>query len=331
MHRTLRTALIAATCSLVALPALGQALATPGKKVLLTVDYEYVSAGERKDKYDLNQWTIRRFVTVTATLEAQKPQSLPALHKMEAGQVEDMQQKQAAAARSATAMQPMMMDVMALMEKCGEDEACLEREVMAYGTGNADAINKTREQVTPDFATVARQGADRYQMWAATGRQSASYEISETYKYLDSDPICVHLPGKKCTTNITRVGKGIVPLPPDMKANDKRVAGPSILEVDSVAGDMIVILPSPFMVSAYEETVKSDDPETKNETTSGNIMFPSVAIANKQFTFPVKGALVGQSGVEKIKIKGASGEKRTLDPTAGEDGELVIRWKFTAG
>jgi hypothetical protein len=229
------------------------------------------------------------------------------------------------------AMQPMMMDVMALMEKCGEDEACLEREVMAYGTGNADAINKTREQVTPDVASLGKQGAARYQMWVATGRQTGRYEISETYKYVDSDPICMELPGKKCTTNITRVGKGAVPLPPDMKPNDKRVAGPSLMEIDSVAGDMIVILPSPFMVSAYEETVLSNDPETRNGTTSGNIMFPSVAIANQQFTFPVKGALIGQSGVEKIKIKGASGEKRILDPTVGEDGELVIRWSFAAG
>ena len=56
-----------------------------------------------------------------------------------------------------------------------------------------------------------------------------------------------------------------------------------------------------------------------------------MAIAYQQITFPVKGALIGQSGVEKIKIKDASGEKRILDPTIGEDGELVIRWKFTAG
>lgn len=103
------------------------------------------------------------------------------------------------------------------------------------------------------------------------------------------------------------------------------------MEVDSVAGDMIVILSSPFIVSAYEETVLSNDPEIKNGTTSGNIMFSPVAIATQQFTFPVKGALIGQSGVEKVRIWGAPGEKRILDPSAGEDGELVIRWKFTAG
>lgn len=331
MQRTLRTALIAAACSLVALPALGQALANPGKKAQLTVEYEFVSAGERKDQYDLNQWAIRRLVTVTATLEAQKPHPLPALHKMEAGQTADMQEKQAAATRAATNMQPMMMDVMALMEKCGDDDACIEREAMAYGTGNADAINKTREQVAPDFATVSKQGADRYQMWSATGRQTASYEISETYKYVDTDPLCVELPGKQCITNITRIGKGKVPLPPDMKPTDKRVAGPSLLEHDSVAGDIIVILPSPFMVSTYEETVKSNDPEVKNETTTGQIMFPSTAVANTQFTIPMQGGLIGKSGVEKVKIKGSSNEKRTLDPTAGEDGELIIRWKFTPG
>lgn len=331
MLQFLRTAMLVAGCSLASLPALSQEIVPAGTKAILTVEYEYVSAGERKDKYDTNTWSIKRMATVTATLKAESPMTLPALHKMEQAQVADLENKQAAATRAAGAMQPMMNDVMALMAKCGEDEACLEREVAAYGMGNSEEINKTRKQVAPDFAAVAQQGPNRYQMWSATGRQTGSYEIAEKFKYVDADPICVERPGQRCTTTVERTGKGQIPLPPDMKPTDKRVAGASMLEVDSLGKTMILKLPVPMMVLAFDEQIISDDPETKNGTEKKQIGFPAYKEVTKPITVPLTGSLIGKSGRETVQIKGASNNTRTLDPTTGEDGELVIRWSFKAG
>lgn len=331
MFQFLRTAMLVAGCSLASLPALSQEIVPAGTKAILTVEYEYVSAGERKDKYDSNTWSINRMATVTATLKAEKPMTLPALHKMEQAQAADLENKQVAATRAAGAMQPMMNDVMALMAKCGEDEACLEREVAAYGMGNSEEINKTREQVAPDFATVAQQGPNRYQMWSATGRQTGAYEIAEKFKYVDADPICVVRPGERCTTTVERAGKGQIPLPPDMKPTDKRVAGAAMLEVDSSGKTMILQLPVPMMVLAFDELTISDDPETKNGSEKKHISFPAYKDVTRPITVPLTGSLIGKSGRETVQIKGASNNSRTLDPTAGEDGELVIRWSFKAG
>lgn len=331
MFQFLRTAVLAVGCSLAALPALGQEIVPAGTKAVLTVEYKYVSAGERKDKYDTNTWSISRVATVAATLKAEKPMPMPGLHKMDDAEVADLQNKQVSATRAAQTMQPMMQDVMALMAKCGEDEACLEREVAAYGLGNSEEINKTREKAAPDFATAAQQGPNRYQMWSAMGRQTGSYEIAEKFKYIDADPICMELPGARCTTTVERIGRGQIPLPPDMKPTDKRVAGAAMLEVDSAGKTMIVHLPVPMMVLAFGEQTVSNDPETKNGSEEKTIYFPALKDTTAPLTIPLTGGLIGKSGRETINIKASSGEKRTLDPTAGEDGELVILWSFSAG
>lgn len=331
MFRPLTAALLIAGASLCAPAALAQGLAAPGTKIVVTVDYEYVSAGERKDKYDQNTWSIKRKATVKATLAAQKAQPLPGLHKLDAAQTQSLAEKQAAAASAAQTMQPMMDDVMAIMERCGEDEACIEAAVMGYGLGNAGEINKTREKAAPDFATATKQDAPRYQMWVATGRQTGTYEIAETMNYVDADPICQSHADKRCRTTVTRSGKGEIPLPPVMKASDTNAAGAAMAELDSAAGTLVLTLPAPMNALAFEEKVVSDDPETKNGTASKVIYVPPLKEAAKTLTVPVKGKLVGQSGVEKVSIKASTGGDRILNETAGEDGTLTIRWSISAG
>lgn len=331
MLRRFCAALLMAGSGLTALPASAQGLSPPGTKITVAVEYEYVSAGERKDKYDQNIWNIRRFAAVTATLSAQAAQPLPAIHKMEAAQTQDLAAKQAAAASAATTMQPMMNDMMALMEKCGEDEACLEREVMSYGFGNAGEINATREKAAPDFATVSQQGAARYQMWVPTGRQTGRYEIVEKMNYVDADPICRSHADQRCRTQVTRSGRGEIPLPPGMKPGDSQAAGTAMAEFDSAKGILILTLPAPMNALPFTETVESDDPETETGTVSKVIYVPPVKEAAKTLTLPIKGALAGQSGVEKVAIKGATGGDRTLNETAGEDGTLTIRWTLSKG
>lgn len=331
MLKPLRTALLIAATSLLALPVAAQEIVPPGSKVVLTVEYEYKTKGLRKDKYDSNEWDILRKAAVKSTLVAEKPLPLPGLHKMEAGQTADLANKQAAAASAAKTMQPMMNDVMAIMEKCGEDEACIEAAVMGYGMGNAGEINKTREKAAPDFATVAKQDAPRYQVWTPTGQQTGTYKISEKMSYVDADPICQVHQSKRCNTTVTREGGGKIGLPPGMKASDRQAAGFAMGEIDSVGGTMMLTLPVPMMVLDYIELVISDDPETENGNWDRTIRFPPVKDADLKVSVPVKGKLAGQAGMKKVAIKGSHGGDRTLNPTAGEDGELVIRWSFAAG
>lgn len=330
MMHTFRIALLITGAAIMAAPVFAQGIVAPGTKVVLSVEYEYTSTGERKDKYDQNTWSIRRLATVKATLEAQKAQPLPGVHKLEATQTEDLAVKQAAAGRAAQTMQPMMNDMMALMEKCGEDEACLEREVMSYGFGNADTINATREAAAPDFATVSRQDAPRYQMWVATGRQTGAYDIAETMKYIDADPICRIHTDQRCRTTVTRFGKGEIGLPAGIKATDREAAGAAMAELDSVKGTLMLSIPTPMNVLTFEEKVVSDDPETKNSAGPRTIMFPKVKDGAKMLTIPVSGALAGKSGVETVQINASTGGDRTLNETAGEDGVLTIRWSLSA-
>lgn len=315
---------LAASALGLAAPAWGQ-LVPAGQQVQLTAEYEYVSEGARKDKYDAQEWKVRRFAVVTATLQADQPASLPVMHKIEDKQQRELDERQAAMERASKKMQPAMADMMAVAEKCGDDDACLEREVQAYATQNRDALNQTREAVAPDAATAARQGPERYQFWRATGRQQGRYDVAEEVRMVDADPICQSHAGARCRREEGRVGGGEIPMPPGIGPKDPSRAGASMFEVDSGAKSIALALPLPIMPLPVKETVATDHPEQKSGESARMIPFPASG-AVKPITVALKGTALEQSGVYTIRIKGASDNQRTLEKTAPEDGVLTVRW-----
>lgn len=296
-----------------------------GRQVELTVEYEYVSDGIRQDKYDIQEWKVRRFAAVTATLQAERPVSLPVMHKIDEKQQRAIAEQQSAMKRASEKMQPTMADMMALAEKCGDDEACLEREVQAYATQNRDALNRTRETVSSDVEAAARQGPERYQFWRATGQQLGRYDVSELVNMVDADPICQSLAGARCRREERRRGSGAIPTPPDIGPKHPRRAGNAMFEIVSSAKSMALMLPLPTMPLPVEETVATDHPEQKSGENARVIPFPANG-AVKQITVTMNGATVEQSGVYTVNIKGASDNSRTLEKTAPEDGVLTVRW-----
>ncbi len=305
-------------------PAAAQ-IVPEGQHVRLTAEYEYVSNSSRQDKYDTQEWQVRRFAVLTATLKAGKPSEIPVLHKMEANKKAEIDGRMAAGQRAAKTMQPTMADMMAIASKCGEDEACMEREVTAYANKNRDAINQTREKVAPDFSAAAKQGKVRYQYWIATGEQRGRYDIAEKVSMRDADPICASHQGKRCRREESRIGSGQMIMPPDIGPKDPRRAGNAMFEIDSSAKDIMLILPIPLMTMAVKETINTDHPSQKSGESNLEIMFPP-AIARQTIIVALKGTTMEQSGTKTIKINGASNNPRVLESSAPEDGTLTIRW-----
>lgn len=308
-------------------PAAAQLVAA-GSKATITVEYEYVSKGKRQDKYDTNEWDVRRYVEVTGTVVATKPIPQPGLHKPDAAMTKDADDRMAAGQRAQKSLQPTMNDMMAIVEKCGENEACIEREVMAYADANRDDLNATREKVAPDAAIVSKKMADRYQIWQPTGEQKARYEARESVRLVDADPICRSRPNQRCTRTESRIGGGAMPLPPDIKKGDANAAGVGTIEVDASVKDMIVVLPQPMMPLLVSQTIETDHPEQQGGVSERYMNLP-LKSRIKPITVILSGTSIAQRGELTFDIKDGSDNPRTLESSVIDNGKLTVRWRVT--
>ena len=120
-------------------------------------------------------------------------------------------------------MAPLTADMEKIMARCGEDEACIEREVAAYGfaMGNNPAVESARK----DVAEVSKQGAPRYQIWTAT-LQKGTYSIEESAHIVDSDPICMSLPGRAARATRRERAAATSPCRPARNPTPPRRRGP---------------------------------------------------------------------------------------------------------
>lgn len=294
-------------------------LVAPGKRATVTVEYEYIAQGQRADKYDRHEWQARRFAAVKATLEATRPFARPPTGASAAAQ-------QKAAEQAMQAMQPAMADMLAIVEKCKGDEACISRAVMQNGNSNRAALNDARSRAAPDIARVneANQTAPTVQIWQPVGRQSGRYEVQESQRLVDADPICRSLPGQRCRTSITRSGQGDLVTPPGARVSS------GMIEVDAQSGQMVLRLPQPLSVLEVSEEVKTDHPSPalfKPGSRTRASPFPPAA-AQAPLTVPLKGDSIAQTGERRIPIQGAQKNPRTLEGSAIEDGTLTIRWSI---
>lgn len=311
MNRTWVTSLAIAFVSIASIgTAHADLLVAKGAKATVTVEYSYVAVGMKKDKYDPKEWKVNRTASLKAQFEAQKPQELAQLRQAEAGQLADLQKKQATAVSAAKKMTPTMNDMMKIVEKCGEnDEACIEREVTAYG--NKMEITPELKSAGKDIESLGKTAGPRYQVWRVIS-QKGTYLVDEFYKGQTADPACMEKPGARCHREETRKGGGELTSPPSAKG-----AGPAMYEVDAQKKDIVMMLPAPFGPLKYSRVVKSDfpaetenDPSTTGMTGLGNL---------KPITIAIPGDLSKLSGTVQVKQDGAE----------GEGGMLTIRWTIT--
>jgi len=312
-----RTALLATALTILASAATrADNFAAKGAKATLSVEYVYASNGKTQDQNDSRQWSVTRTVKLSADLVAQTPQPLPTMHEMEAGQKADLKNKQEKAQSAQEKMAPVQADIEKIMAKCGEDEACLEREIQKYGMSNSDSAKmNTARSADKDIAVASNQGPARYQLWTAAS-QKGTYSIEETRHEVLADPACgasLH-----CTTDENAKAAGEIPLPPGAKAAASGLPGFSMAEIDAGGKTLAIVLPVPLSPLPYTKTVKTNSPDRKSGTFQELVRCPPKDL--KPVRVALKGGGRDESGTEEIKIAGAG----------GDGGTLTIRWKLTA-
>jgi len=278
-----------------------------GTRATVTVEMTYSAVGMKKDKYDPREWKVNRSATITAVYEAQKPQAMAQLRAPEAAQMADLRDKQATAVSAHKKMQPMMADMMKIVEKCGENEACIEKEVEAYG--NSMEMTPDLNSAGKDIEKLGKVDGPRYQLWNQVSQQ-ASYFIDEYYKGQTADPACMEKPGARCHREETRIGKGNLPPPPGKTGIGK-------FEVDAQKKDLVIILPSLMAPVTYNRVVKSDFPDEAAGNSQG--LVTGGLAASKPLTVAIPLDLKKLSGTEQIKQDGAE----------GEGGITTVRWTIT--
>ena len=299
------TALFVAALTILATPARADLLAAKGAKGTLEVEFVFESSGKKADRNDSREWKTKRSLKLSADMAAQAPQPYSTLHDMTAGEKADLKKKEAAVQSAQKTMAPTSAAIEKIMAKCGEDEACISREVQALGFSMEGS--PVIESAKKDAAVATKQGPATYQTWRPT-LQKGTYAIEESSHALLADPAC---PNLHCTRDETRKGGGEVPLPPGAKP--EAAAGFSAVEVDSTGKTLTVVLPVPLSLLPYTETVSTNQPDEKSGTSKQLLRFPPDDLK------PVKVALKGdgrdQSGTENIPVP---------------NGTLTVRWKFTA-
>lgn len=315
---------------LVMATAAADAFAPSGAKATLSVDYVYESVGKKSSEgmYDPHEWRVKRSASLVADLKAEPTTAMPTLQAISAAQTAELTGKTKKVQAVHKKMEPMMADVQKIMEKCGEDEACITREsqkmaAAMQGTPEMDAAMNAKK----DIQQLSRQDAPRYQAWRPTA-QKGTYSIDETAHISVTDPICTSRPRHRCTRDEVRKGSGQIPLPAEVKKDRAAAAGIGAVEVDSIGNTLTLRLPVPFFPLPYTETITTDEPDGTYDTPtpkgprqklhSFRVNVKGGVTSDKPFTVPLKGGWRSQSGEQVVALKGEFGEA----------GKLTVRWRF---
>ena len=319
-NRTLAAIATAAVAMTVAANAATDALAPPGAKATMTVDYLYTANGKKTTGSDeFHEWKVRRSVNIVAELVAQKPTAV-GTQGMDAEQTATLNKQVAQANKSAKQMAPMMAGAEAIVAKCGDDENCLEREAMKMGAAMAgtkeldDNLKAGRET-----AAVMQPGAAMIQMWLGAS-QTGSYSIDESYRGVEADPRCVTKNRARCIYDMQRAGRGEIPAMPG------KLGGGGAVEVDLRRNLLALRLPAPLALP-YLGTRSNNRPLEAGEVsatqgpTPYQLTFRTTADGNmsgKPMVVPLEGGWRSQSGEQVIQMQGERGEGGTLN----------VRWSF---
>lgn len=290
-------------------------LAPAGATATLVVEYLYTAKGRHERKDELDTWEVRRQATVSADLTARKPAPMPTLQKPDGAQAASMAKQGAQVSQAHAQMAPMMANAQAIVERCRNDQACIERETMKMGAAMAgtpqmDAAQKTRRETAA--ATAPDEAA--YQLWQGT-RWSGRWQLEEQYYREAADPICTGQPRMRCRREARRTGSGEWPGSP---------GGGALVEVDLRASRLALVLQVPVDALGFTETVTTTDPSRQSEagTRPGKVPLRVTADGKSAAPAPLVVALKGgwrsQSGEQVVQVGGAQGEGGTLN----------VRWRF---
>ena len=291
--------------------------APPGAKAVLTVEYSYQSDGRVADKYDSREWSVLRTVSISAELEAARPALASAVQVPDAAQQARSDRAVAQGEAIARQMGGSMADLQAAVEKCGEDQACLQKLAMQMA-GNAAAKPRSETQrVARETEAAMKPGAPRYQLWKGVAQQG-SYRISEDAKITHADPICLEGPGKFCHRSEERRGEGALP------EGARGSAALTQAEIDAEKQTLWLRLPMPMNALPYTEVVVTDEPQhTRGKSnarlqSSKSLDFRALRELGP-FSVALQPGAKSQAGEFSVRTKGQRDEA----------GTLAVRWRLS--
>jgi hypothetical protein len=287
-----------------------QLIVPKGSKASLKVTYQFKSDGkvEASSKDRKANWRALRVVEITGQYVAEAPQPFSALRQDDTRNKQNMAALQTKVEAAHKTLQPTMNDMMKIVEKCNDDEACITREVQAYGNQMDPAtINTGKEQVG---AVTQMATAQRYQMWKQVS-QTGTYRIDEEVTKQVYEMTCDDV--RVCKSVEIRKGAGDI-APPAGKPS----GGASFLEVDSANKDLLALLPLPLTPMTYTSTINTTIPDEKSGT-SKQVSPPWMMKGSKPNPAAIAGDFKLVSGTQTYKVEGAE----------DQGGTLTVSWTFT--
>lgn len=297
------------------------AFAPAGARAVLTVEYAYKSEGRVADKYDSREWRVLRSASLTSELAAARPTELSSVNAPDAAQAAKTQRAVAQGEAIAAHLGTSAAGLQAAAEKCGDDEACLQKFAMQLAATGAARPKEQTQRLARETGEALKPGALRYQLWKAT-LQKGSYSVSEDVRIVHADPICMSLPGARCHRSEERRGSGAL-VPAGSRPID--LAGFAHAELDAQKNTLSLRLPIPLGMLPYTETIVTDEPKGTHdhEPPRGPVRRELDFRALRDiapFTVPLQGGWKSQSGEFSVKLEGER----------DEGGTLAVRWRFVA-
>jgi len=298
---------IALLMVLSAATAQAQLVVPTGSKGTLKVEYVYNAAGRTGTESGgaIDEWKVRRVINITANYEAEVPQPLGRLHKIEASQQASIEKKNRDVQAFAKKMEPTMNDMMKIAERCGESEACIEKAIAEYG----NTMDKSEIEANKKTAAgLGKPDEPRYQMWRAKS-QTGTYLIDELITRQVFEMTCTRT--QVCKRTTTSKGSGDITQPAG-----RPIEGTTALEFDMVTKDLAVVLPSPLAPLKVENTATTSIID--DEVSAGSHRSPKVPDFGP-INVVIPGNELKASGTRTIKGTGQG----------AESGTLTVTWTFT--
>lgn len=310
-----RTLVLAASAALSALAARADTpQATPvNGTATLTMTFELKGGGvDLPASHERHvTWKVENRYSVTATMTAQKPTGFAGMHKPDAAEQKREADRQAAAQDAARTMQPMQEQAAKIAQMCGDDQACMQREVMKMARG-IDPNSPDMKSAKANIAKASVVPEARYQVFMP-GKQSASYTLKEQARQAYFDAACSLATEARCAYDTTVEGKGDIV----DGAGSKTLPTEATAEIDYQTGSLLLRLTVPGVAKA-KQTVSSRNPEIKTGTTDVTRLIAHADVANTRIEVNC-GACTAASG---------KFEKDVTDGLLRRPAKLVVTWSF---
>lgn len=277
-------------------------LLPPGTKGTLEVEYRYTSSGTQSTTDGQYDWQVKRQVLYSVQLVADKPSPYPGFLPATEADKRDLGQRQARAASGMEKVAPMMADIEKLMAKCGENEACLQRQAVRLAATMDQSVVRS---AGADAAAAGTNVSNRYQIWKPLS-YAGTYSTDELHVAAVADPDCLKAPKMRCVSQQVVKGQGRLSQP-----------GTGPLEIDGPGQRMhinLLVSGGPMPVTRTVSGKIQDG--FKAGSFPDNLRFPWTRI--QPLVVAIPSGLERASGTEKVKVDGER----------GESGTLTITWLF---